>query len=373
MHDIEATPNAEAETSETTEVRFADSSAQALASIKTLLVGGNQKVTFVYKTAREGILEIQEVANRLVAMGGGAAKAGNAVLAGLEKSAAILDLGEVMPIFRDAYGSVSAVISAAQAAVEKAEDEANDAEETCEMIRAQLQNATDRYNQLIINRPVSDLYPSVDGACDSFNVLNAAESVKTRIRIINDNATGAIGVAVVLSSTTDDNAIQAFYFTDYINLCDKILGRKLDLSSSNDGSFVYKAVMNIAVATADAVVSAFGSINADLIDVGTDDRRGLRFPSDVVTDVVEATLTKDNGDSVESAEINDLLEGSTDAEIDEAGEVVVEESPSTEGTDEQQEPESSPESEIIEDADGFCVEADPDIIEDAAPAETVEG
>jgi hypothetical protein len=92
-----------------------------------------------------------------------------------------------------------------------------------------------------------------------------------------------------------------------------------------------------------------------------------------VTDVVEATLTKDNGDSVESAEINDLLEGSTDAEIDEAGEVVVEESPSTEGTDEQQEPESSPESEIIEDADGFCVEADPDIIEDAAPAETVEG
>lgn len=349
---------AEVDTEEAAEVEsaeptFAEVSSATLASLKEKLVAGSQRTTQIYKNCREGILEVQNVANKLIAGGGGAAKAGNQVLFGLEKAAAVLDLNEVTPIFREAFADISSLVSAAQSAVEVAADESEDAIATCEMIRTELATNASRYNQLVLDRPESDLFPAVEGACDTFNTLNSPASVRSRIRFIRDKAAGVVGVAVMISVTTGESQIQAFYFTDYLRSCDNFFGRALNFNSTNEGGFVYKAVTTIAVATADAIVTAFGPLATESIDADANEtKQGLRFASDSL-DVVKE------------------LEGAADAEMDEEGTVVVEgaegdSAPASsedepvdiiiEETGEASDLGLKPESEFSTDADGFAVE-----------------
>lgn len=312
-----------------TEPSVAENAAASLSSLKDSLAKSSRDLSGIFKTAREGITEVHNVAQRLVSLGGGAAVAGKSVIAGLEKCAIILDVEKIIPVFRESYGTASVAINTLIAHNEKLNEEVEDAVATCEMIRDELVASKHKYNQLLIIRPVSALYKHIEGASDSFNVLNSVDSVQSRLKFIIDGG-DVTGVAVVINQSTGENSVQAFYFSDYFASCDKILGFKLNLSNETpDGGFVYRAVMNIAVATADSITTAFGHLGATLDKHHSDDAHGLKFESDdlVKAEVSESVPPDIHMDAGVTQEVEDLLAGSADASVDDDGDIMSDAAP----------------------------------------------
>jgi hypothetical protein len=120
---------------------------------------------------------------------------------------------------------------------------------------------------------------------------------------------------------------------------------------------------SVAVATADAIVTAFGPLATESIDADANEtKQGLRFASDSLDVVQElegaadAEMDEEGTVVIEGAEGTSALESSEDEPVD----VIVEE------TGEASDLGLKPESEFSTDADGFAVEVSEEASDSAA-------
>jgi hypothetical protein len=287
-----------------------------LETVRTNLFGAFGTATTVAKEiekvieeSKTGMLELQEVANILAGLKGKAVEYGQQMLVSLEKTAAVLDLESVPGSLRKTADSIKTGYAQSKLLITKAEQ---DTEETRVMYNAVKDAASSL--QLHVIRPASDLFSEDDlNASDIFVVLNNPESVSSRISFIRTTDCSAIGVAVIASRTTSRSTSNFFYFLNYIEQTEAILGRQVDLGEVADSVFVYRQAMSIAIALADAMVTQFGALSNDVFNDG-DTGESLETSVDVLDiDVAEDLDPEVEDDANEIVQANDDA-GNSDAD-----------------------------------------------------------
>lgn len=226
-------------------------------SIKLQLVNTRKRLLEIHAASTSGLAEIQGIADRFKASGKPVQmKFGEEILSHIESSVSVLDLEEIANEMRSLYGSIKLLIASSS----------EEAEAELEVLRSIAADNTKQ--QLALLRPNSPIFPANEqSVTDVFVCHNDPTAVSSRIQFIVDRDGDAIGVAVKTANNADVKPVMnLFYFSDYYELCDKVCGRELVVDeTSNDGVFVYRAVLQIAVDLADSIVSQFGGLNAMLV------------------------------------------------------------------------------------------------------------
>jgi hypothetical protein len=265
-----------------------------------------KEIEKVIEESKTGMLELQEVANTLIALKGKAVEYGQQMLASLEKTAAVLDLENVPESLRKTADSVKTGWAQSKLLITKAEQDAAE----IRVMYDEVKNSASSL-QLHVVRPKSDLFSEEDeNSSDTFNVVNNPESVSSRISFIRATDGSAIGIAVIASRTTSRSTANFFYFLNYIEQTEAILGRKVDLEEVSDSVFVYRQAMSIAIALADAMVTQFGALSNDVFNDG-DNGESLE------TSVDSLDIDGEDEDmSSEEDDANEIVQASDDANAD---------------------------------------------------------
>jgi hypothetical protein len=242
--------------SETQHATEAANEAPTIESIKHKLVDVRKRLLEIHASSTSGLAEIQGIADKFKASGKPVqAKFGDEILAHVETAVSVLDLATIADEMRSLYGSIKLLIASSS----------EETEAELEVLRSIAADNTKQ--QLALLRPNSPIFPANEqSVTDVFVCHNDPTAVSSRLQFIVDRDGDAIGVAVKTSTNVDAKPVaNLFYFSDYYELCDKVCGRELVVDeTSNDGVFVYRAVVQIAVDLADSIVSQFGGLNASL-------------------------------------------------------------------------------------------------------------
>jgi hypothetical protein len=227
------------------------------------LKGSKTNIDTVIAESKAGLTAINGIADKLKGMKyEGAHRVGDLLLAGLEKSAAILDLDEtVSPRIEQALTDLREAYALTITLVRERDQQVEQASALLESVKS-----TSAHTLLLLPRPQSELFGEVEeGASDSFPVINSPESVLSRLRFIQDEEGTVVGIAVF--STLDvQPVINYFYYENYLGSCDLARGKKLEIGGP-DGMFVYQQTTSLAVSLADTLVTQFGALNA-ITDTG---------------------------------------------------------------------------------------------------------
>lgn len=304
-------------------------------TIKLKLVGLRKQILEIHSTSSSSLSEIQGIADSFKASGKPVQmKFGDQILSHVESAAIVLDLSAVADEIRAVYGDIKVLI----AAIEESAGPSEDLEAELEVLRGIAADNTKV--QIALLRPRSPIFPANEQAVtDVFVCHNEPTAVGSRIEFIVDRDGDAIGVAVKSSNNIDESIINRFYFSDYYELCDKVCGRELVVDeTSNDGVFVYRAVVQLAVDLADSIVSQFGGLDNALSstrDNGGDQLRSKHESlAPITSSVVEGEeSSEDDGDFDEaSGDQPDAQDASGDQPEGDAGDdFVVDESLDSDG------------------------------------------
>lgn len=180
---------------------------------------------------------------------------------------------------------------------------------TIEGLNSLLQEVTEATGkrELVIPRPASDFLQDTS-VNDVFHCTNDPESVRTRLRFLHSREGVAVGACAILSESDEDRPVMNIVnFADHINCCDRVHGRRLDVDNSNDGVFVYRSAVQLAVSFADAMVTLYGPLVSVLSERFPEE---LPLPDESLSDVdradpdsVPASLS--TGDAGDGEEIMD--------------------------------------------------------------------
>lgn len=278
----------------------------------------SKKVDGAFNESQTGLSEIQQIADSLSKLGPKASSFGDRLLKALEKSAAILDLDSSSASLEESRVAIKATYANVVALLRAEEEKYQQVNE----VLSQVQASAERY-QLHIARPQSELFGSTEeNSSDVFNTVNNPDSVKSRIKFIRALNKKVVGVAVVSANTSSRSITNYFYFINYLEQCELLLGRSLEIGEGPDGVFVYRQAMQIAVALADALVTQFGSLDDDLLDSGSQsesaecstDEVGDLEPSNITVDEDEdfSEETSEETNAGQDNEPNDLMGVITD-------------------------------------------------------------
>jgi hypothetical protein len=277
--------------------------------VKGTLVSLASQARTIFAGARDGLVSIQDVANELIASERpGPVKYGNRLLEALEKAEVSLDIEAFPEDLKQVWGKVRLIEAEATSELSKQLEEAVQESSDLQVMLSDIKSSNEK-TQISFVRPISGIFPEFEEAqSDTFIVSNDPDLIKSRIRFIKDNS-GVIGIAVVSLMKTDGTGLNTFYFSDYLELCDTVHGRKLVVDGTSDGVFVYRSVMQLAVGLADLLVSQFRGLDGDITN-GNHRGDGLQFSSDVLEKV---DADENAGEDLDDGHDEDLADPSADS------------------------------------------------------------
>ena len=286
-----------------------------LINAKTNIESAVASITKLHDESKEGLVEVNATAEKLLAGGPNAQKIGNEVLTSLEKASAIVDLPEtaVLPLqialtsLKDGYATAVLVL--------------NVAEQEVKTLAAELEatnKAAVAHQSLHIPRPESELYGEVEeGAGDGFPVINSPESVQSRLRFIKTSDGDVVGISVITALQTSNVVANYFYFIDYIASSEAVHKRELEIGGQ-DGVFIYQSTVGIAVALADALVSQFGGLDGSTYKT-TEAGEQLQTFNDTLSEISEDSSDAEDWHEPAPVVDEDAEFATNDAALDEHG------------------------------------------------------
>ena len=185
---------------------------------------------------------------------------------------------------------------------------------TIEGLNSLLQEVTEATGkrELVIPRPASDFLQDAS-VNDVFHCTNDPESVRTRLRFLHSREGVAVGACAILSESDEDRPVMNIVnFADHINCCDRVHGRRLDVDNSNDGVFVYRSAVQLAVSFADAMVTLYGPLVSVLSE---------RFPEELP--LPDESLSEVDHADPDSAPAPLSIGGDSDSDGDSDGEEIM--------------------------------------------------